>query len=77
MLDSSTLYLILVMAGFVLIAVIVVHHHNCSDIIRRKRAEVRGVKKQLEYKIDSLEHAIIDLKVQIEEIDEQIDILKV
>jgi len=77
MLDSSTLYLILAMAGFVLIAIIVVHHHNCSDLIRRKRTEVKSISKQLGYKIDTLEQEVIDLKIQIEEIDEQIDTLKV
>lgn len=77
MLDSNTLYMILAMAGFVLIAIIVVHHHNCSDIVRHKRAEVKGITKRLGYKIDTLEQETIDLKTQLEEIDEQIDTLKV
>ncbi|NDV20035.1 hypothetical protein GO013_11440 [Pseudodesulfovibrio sp. JC047] len=77
MLDSNTLYLLLAMAGFILIAALVVHHHNCSDQIRRKRMEVKGVSQQLGYKIDTLEQELTELKSQIDDLDEQIGALKV
>jgi len=76
MLDSSTLYLILSMAGFIFVAVVVIHQHNCSDLIRRKSNEVENTVQQLNQKIQVLEQEIVNLKIEIEEIDEQIDALQ-
>ena len=72
MLDASTLSLILSLAGFVLVAIVVVHHHNCSDQVRRRRIEVRHVTTELTAKANAYEQQITDLQRQIEEIDEQI-----
>ena len=77
MVDSSTSYLILTMTAFVLVAIVVVHHHNCSDQIRRKRNEVRSITNQLEKRIDVLEQEIINLKLQIDEVDENLNTMKV
>jgi len=76
MLDSSTLYLILAMAGFVFVAIVMVHHHNCSDTVRRKRNEVKSVSTQLQMKIDVLEQEVVDIQMRLDEIDEEIEVLK-
>jgi len=75
MLDASTAYLILAMATFVFLAVVIVHHHNCSDVIRKRRNEVMSFTNKLEHKIEAIELINLDLETQIEELDEQIDTL--
>lgn len=76
MLDTSTFYLIVAMAGFVLVAVIMIHHHNCSDIMHRKERELVSITNQLSPRIDILEREVIDLKVELDEIQEKIDTFK-
>lgn len=76
MLEVSTLYLILTMVGFVLLAAIVVHHHNCSDQIRHKRNEVRSLANQLTAKNAVYEEQVAELKEQLDELDREIDILE-
>jgi len=76
MVDTSTLYLILAMAGFIIVAVLMIHHHNCSDLINRKRNEFKSISQQLTPRIEMLEQEIVDLKIQIDETDEQIDVLQ-
>jgi hypothetical protein len=76
MLEVSTVYLLLAMFGFVLLGIIVIHHHNCSDMIRRKRNEVRRMTVNLEAKNTVLEEHIAELKTKVGEIDEQIGILE-
>ena len=76
MLDASTTSLILSLAGFVLVAILVVHHHNCSDQIRRRRAEVKHVTTELTTKSTAYEQQIADLQLQIEDIDQQLRMLE-
>lgn len=76
MLDSSTFYLLLAMGGFVFVAVVMVHHHNCANAIRIKKNEFESISQQLEPRIEAFEEQIIDLQVEIDEIDEEIDSLK-
>ena len=76
MLEVSTLYLILAMVGFVLLAIIVVHHHNCSDQIRHKRNEVRSLANRLAARNAVYEEHIAALKKRLEELDDEIDILE-
>jgi len=76
MVDTSTLYLILAMAGFIIVAVIMIHHHNCADQINRKNNEFEYLSQKLTPRIEMLEQEAVDLKIQIEEIDEQIDALQ-
>jgi cell division protein FtsB len=76
MLEISTLYLLLAMFGFVLLGIIVIHHHNCSDMIRRKRNEVRRLTVHLEAKNTVLEEQIADLKTKVGDLDEQIAVLE-
>lgn len=76
MLEVSTLYLLLAMFGFVLLGIIVIHHHNCSDLIRRKRNEVRRLTVHLEAKNSVLEEQITDLKAKVDDLDEQIAVLE-
>ncbi len=73
MLDSSTLYLIMAMTGFVSVAVVMIHQYNCSEVINRKHNEVENTCQQFAKKIELLEQGIVDLKVQIEELDEKLD----
>ncbi|MDD3310613.1 hypothetical protein [Pseudodesulfovibrio sp.] len=70
--DNSTIYLILALSGFVFVVVLMIHQHNCSDMARRKRGKVEAVTRKLQPRIEILEKEIVDLKVKIEEIDEQI-----
>ncbi|MCJ2164081.1 MULTISPECIES: hypothetical protein [unclassified Pseudodesulfovibrio] len=76
MLEVSTIYLLLAMFAFVLVAVLVLHHHNSADLIQRKQNEVRNLTSQLTAKSDIFEQQIIDLRIRIDEIDEQIEILE-
>ncbi|EGB13935.1 hypothetical protein DND132_0720 [Pseudodesulfovibrio mercurii] len=76
MLEVSTLYLLLAMFGFVLLGIIVVHHHNCSDMIRRKRNEVRRLTVHLESKNAVLDEQIADLKTKVDDLTDQISILE-
>ncbi|OIQ51790.1 hypothetical protein BerOc1_00248 [Pseudodesulfovibrio hydrargyri] len=76
MLEVSTVYLLLTMFGFVLVGVIVIHHHNSSDMIRRKRNEVRRLTVHLEAKNSVLEEHIAELKNKVGELDEQIGIME-
>ncbi|MGE4421252.1 MAG: hypothetical protein AB7D39_03065 [Pseudodesulfovibrio sp.] len=76
MLEVSTVYLLMAMFGFVLVGIIVIHHHNCSDLIRRKRNEVRRLTVHLEAKNTVLEEQIEDLKAKVDDLDEQIAILE-
>ena len=73
MLDSSTLYLILAMAGFVFVAVVMIHQYNCSEVINRKRSEVESICQQFAKKTKMLEQGIMDIKTKIEELDEKLE----
>lgn len=73
MLDTSTTYLILAMALFICVAVIMVHHHSNSDQIRRKTGEIEDYTARLNQKIEIVERDIVDLKLKIDELDEEID----
>ncbi|QGY40955.1 hypothetical protein GM415_12730 [Pseudodesulfovibrio cashew] len=75
MLDISTLSLLIVMVVFICVAMIMVHYHSNSDQVRRKKNEVASYSQKLSQKIDVVEKEIIDLKVKIETLDEEIDIL--
>ena len=70
--ESSTLYLIMALSAFLFVVVIMVHQHNCSEQVRRKRGEVEGITQKLNPRIESLEKEIIGLKVKIEEVEEEI-----
>ena len=72
MFETSTIYLLLAMASFVFVAVVLVHHHNCSDTIQRTRNEVQSVTARLDEKIAVLEQEVVDLQIQVDEIDDQI-----
>lgn len=72
MLELNTLYLLLAMGGFVLVAVVLVHQHNCADTVRKKRNEVQGVTLRLEQKIAVIEQEVVDLQMKIDDLDEQI-----
>ena len=77
MLDTSTLSLILVMVGFIAVAVVMVHHHNNTDQVRRKKGEVAAYSKKLNKKIQVVENEIVDLKLKVDELNEEIDALQV
>lgn len=76
MLDSSTIYLILAMVGFLFIAVVVVHQHNNADQVRRKTGEVENYVARINQKIEIVESQIVDLKVKVDELDEEIESYK-
>jgi len=72
MLDASTAYTLLVMAGFILVALLVVHHHHCSDAVRRRRGEVAAAERQYGERISGLERQIDDLSEKILLVEDQI-----
>lgn len=72
MLDTNTLYLILVMIIFVLVTVLFVHRHQKSEQVRRKEGEIEDFSNRLNQKIEALETEIVDLKMNIDELDEEI-----
>lgn len=76
MLDASTFYLLLAMAGFVLLAVVLVHHHNSSYLIRKKERELTGLTNQLTPRITGLERDLVDLKIELDEVQADIDTLR-
>lgn len=71
--DTSTFYLLLAMGIFVFGAVIMIHHHNCTDIVKKREGHVQQKTDYLNRKIEVLEQEIVNLKIQIEEVDEKID----
>ncbi len=76
MIDASTAYTLLAMALFIFLALIIVHQHNCADQIRRKKGEVKSVEGQLGERIKLLEEQVDNLKVKIEDVDEQLVVLE-
>ena len=70
--DLSTIYLIMAMGGFLMIAVALIHHHNASQQVRRKNGELVGVTQKLNPRIDILEREIAELKAKIDELDVEI-----
>lgn len=76
MLDASTISLILTLTGFVLVAIVVVHHHNCSDEIRRRRLEVKHITHELTSKGNAYERQIQELRRQIEDVELQIQMIQ-
>lgn len=73
MLDSNTLYLLLAMAAFVFIAIAMVNHHSNTDQIRKKRAQVQAFTNKLNQKIDAIEQEIVNLKVQVDDLEDEIN----
>lgn len=70
--DSVTLYLIMALGSFLLIAVIVIHQHNCSQQVRRKKGELESITQKLNPRIEILEKEIVDIKVKTDEVDLEI-----
>jgi len=77
MLETSTLSLIVIMVGFICFAIVTVHHHKYADIVRRKRGEVDAYAHKMNQKIYIVEKEIVDLKIQIDSLDEEIESMKV
>ncbi|MGL1862080.1 MAG: hypothetical protein OCC46_06115 [Pseudodesulfovibrio sp.] len=73
MLDSNTLYLLLAMVGFVFMAVAMINHHSNTEQVRKKRGQVKSVTHKLSMKIDVLEQEIVNLKVKIDDLEDEIN----
>lgn len=73
MLETSTVYLILAMAAFVIVAILMVHYHNCSELVRRKQNEVEAISLQLNKKIDILEQEVVDFKIKLDDLNDDIE----
>lgn len=76
MLDTSTFYLILMMVGFIYVAIVVVHQHSNADKVRRKQAEIEHFTMQVNKKMEVIEQEVVDLKIKIDELDEEIESFK-
>jgi len=70
--DMSTIYLIMAMGGFLLVAMTMIHHHNCSQQVHRKKGELDSVTQKLNPRIEILEKEVAELKVKIDEVDVEI-----
>ncbi|CCH47357.1 hypothetical protein [Pseudodesulfovibrio piezophilus] len=77
MLDTSTFYLILTMAAFLFVATIIIHYHANTDKVRRKKGEVEAYTAKTTQKIAIIEAEIATLKEKKEQLDEEIESLKV
>lgn len=73
MIDSNTFYLILAMLFFILVTVVFVKRHQAKEKVRRKTGEVEDYTFRLNQKIEVLEKEIVDLKIQIDDLDEEIE----
>lgn len=73
MLDASTIYLLLAMFSFVFVAIAMVNQHGNNDMIRKKRAIVKGFTDKTKMKIDNIEKEIIDLKIKIDDLEDEIN----
>lgn len=73
MLDGNTLYLLLAMIIFVFIAIAMVNQHSNNDMIQKKRAQVKGFTNKLNMKIDVIEQEIINLKVKVDGLEDEIN----
>ena len=73
MLDSSTVYLMFAMGTFVFVAIIMIRKHNSTDQIRRKTSEVEAFSAQINQKIAIVENEVIDLKLKMDELDDEIE----
>ncbi|WP_243545831.1 hypothetical protein [Pseudodesulfovibrio tunisiensis] len=71
--DTSTLYLLLAMLSFVLVAVLLIHHYNCSEEVKRRQRQVAGKEALLNKKNDVLEQENAALEVKLDEIDAEIE----
>lgn len=76
MLDTSTVYLIFAMAIFLFVAIIMVHQHGNSEIVRRKNNEATDYIGRINLKLENVESEIVDLQLKIDELDEEIESLK-
>lgn len=73
MLDANTLYLLLAMVVFVFIAIAMVNQHSNHDMIQKKRAQVQGFTNKLNMKIDAIEQEIVNLKVKVDDLEDEIN----
>ena len=73
MLETSTITLLLVMVGFIAVAMVMSHHHGSRETIRRKKGEVEAFSDKLNQKIGIIEQELVDLKLKVEELDEEIE----
>lgn len=76
MIDAGTTSILLVMAGFILVALIMVHQHHCADTVRRKRGEVEAAERHFTTRIQALEQQIGELSDRITLVDDQLAALK-
>jgi len=60
------------MACFLFVAIAMVHHHTNADLVRRKSNEAEDYIGKLNMKIEVVEQEIIDLKISIDELEEEI-----
>lgn len=73
MLDANTMYLFLAMVGFIFIAIGMINQHSNSDQIRKKRSHVQAFTNKLNQKIDVLEQEIVNLKIKVDDLEDEIN----
>ena len=73
MIDTNTLNLIFAMAVFIVVTGLSVHRHNAKAQVQKKRGEVEDFVRRLSKKIEILDTEIVELKLRIDELDEEIE----
>lgn len=73
MLDANTLYLLLAMVVFVFVAIAMVNQHSNNEMVQKKRAQVKAFTHKLNMKIDAIEQEIINLKVKVDDLEDEIN----
>jgi predicted Holliday junction resolvase-like endonuclease len=76
MIDASTAYILLAMVMFILVAMIVTHYHNCSDLVQRTRNQVEALERQLEEKSLILAAQAKEFRAKIEKLDTELAVFK-
>ena len=71
--DTSTIYLLLGLAGFVLTTLVLVHHHNCAEQVTKTKIAARDLSAELKKRTYQLEVQCKKLQLQINAIDEQLE----
>ena len=72
MLELNPFSLIFILGGLIFLAAVLLHYHNCSSLVRKKRMEVCSLSCQLKKKIHELEEEIVDLQLELDGVNEQI-----
>lgn len=76
MLDIDTFSLIFILGSLIILSTVGLHYANCSKEISKKRREFENLSYLLEKKILNIEQEVVDIRMQIDTVNEQIEALQ-